>query len=182
MPSRHVSFVWFLYTRGLCLFSLHRNSKIVLFFWVWNFDSSTKLLGHHLFWGVTPVAQTSELLLTPRRSHDPTCDPGKEHVTSHDQQPHTQSLGRVNLLNATHPLKVTRPGVGTINKGARNQPSYKTKGQWGNAPTDRGNPKGRAPIEDAPTRLRVTNLSYGQNGHLSALCKPPLKYAQTTLY
>ena len=32
-------------------------------------DSFTKLLGHHLFWGVTPVAQTSELYYTMGDHH-----------------------------------------------------------------------------------------------------------------
>ena len=38
------------------------------------------------------------------------------------------------------------------------------------------------PIEGSPTCPRLSNLPRGQNGHLLALCKPALNYAQTTLY
>ena len=132
-------------------------------------------------------------------------DPGKPHVTTRDHQSlsiscvtthdpgnvsgdlprdwsPTRSLGHVNFKHATCPLIHAWPTVGTINECVGNQQRHKTPNNWGNSPMRSRHPNRRAPIEDSPTCPRFSNLSHGQNGHLLALCKPTLNYAQTTLY
>ena len=145
-------------------------------------------------------SQIVKISFTPRAR-----DPGKPHVTTHDHQSlsishvithdpgkvsgdllrdwsPTRSLGRVNFKHTTCLLIHTWQTVGTINKCVRNQQSHQTPNNWGNSPMRSKHPNRRAPIEGSPTCLRLSNLSHGQNGHPSALCKPALNYAQTTLY
>ena len=111
-----------------------------------------------------------------------TCDPGKVSGDLPRDWSPTRSLGRVNFQHATHLLTHTWQMVGTINEHMGNQQSHKTPNYWGNSPMRSRHPNGRAPIEDSPTCPCLSNLSCGQNGHPSALCKPTLNYAQTTLY
>ena len=145
-------------------------------------------------------SQIVKTSFTPRA-----CDPGKPHVTTRDHKSlsisrvttrdprnasddlprdwsPTRSLGRVNFKCATRPLIHMWQTVGIINKHVRNQQSHKTLNNWGNSPMRSRHPNRRAPIEDSPTGPHLSNLSHGQNGHLLALCKPALNYAQTTLY
>ena len=132
-------------------------------------------------------------------------DPGKPHVTTHDDKSlsilhvtahdpgkvsgdlprdwsPTWSLGHVNFKHVTCLMIHMWQMVGTINECVGNQQSHKTPNNWGNSPMHSRHPNRRAPIEDSPTCPRLSNLSCGQNGHLSTLCKPALNYAQTTLY
>ena len=145
-------------------------------------------------------SQIVKTSFTPRARN-----PGKPHMTTRDHQSlsisrvttrdpgkvsgdlprdwsPTQSLGHVNFKRVTRPLIHTWQMVGTINKRVRNQQSHQTPNNWGNSPMCSKHPNRRAPIEGSPTCPRLSNLSHGQNGHLSALYKPTLNYAQTTLY
>ena len=131
----------------------------------------------------------------PEKPHVTTCDHKSlsiSHVTTRDpgnalgdlprDWSPTQSLGRVNFKRAMCPLIHMWQTVGIINKRMGNQQSHKTSNNWGNSPMCSRHPNRRAPIEDSPTGPHLSNLSCGQNGHLLALCKPALNYAQTTLY
>ena len=133
------------------------------------------------------------------------CDPGKPHVTTRDHKSLSisrvttcdpgkasgdlprdwspiWSLGCVNFKCTTHLLTYMGKMVGTINERVGNQQSDKTPNNWGNSPIRSRHPNRRAPIEDSLTCPHLSNISHGQNGHLLALCKPTLNYAQTTLY
>ena len=127
-------------------------------------------------------------------------DPGKPHVTTHDHKTlsiscvitrdpgkvsgdlprdwsPTRSLGRVNFKHAMCPLTHMWQTVGTVNKRVGNQQvtRLQTIGGILQCTAD-------TPIEGSPTCPHLSNLPRGQNGHLLALCKPALNYAQTTLY
>ena len=145
-------------------------------------------------------SQIVKTSFTPRA-----CDPGKPHVTTHDHKSSsishvttrdpgkasgdllrdwspTWSLGCVNFKCTTDLLIHIWQTVGTINEHMGNQQSHKTLNNWGNSPMRSRHPNRRAPMEESPTYLHLSNHSCGQNGHPSALCKPALNYAQTTLY
>ena len=124
----------------------------------------------------TPHVTTCDL------SQVATCDPGKASGDLPRDWSPTRSLGHVNFKRTTRPLTYMWQKVGTINEHVRNQQSYKTPNNWGNAPMHSKHPNRRAPIEDSPTRPRLSNLFHSQNGHPLALCRPALNYAQTTLY
>ena len=124
----------------------------------------------------TPHVTTCDL------SQVATCDPGKASGDLPRDWSPTRSLGHVNFKRTTRPLTYMWQMVGTINEHVRNQQSYKTPNNWGNAPMHSKHPNRRAPIEDSPTRPRLSNLFRSQNGHPLALCRPALNYAQTTLY
>ena len=94
----------------------------------------------------------------------------------------TWSLGRVNFKCVTHPLIHTWQMVGTIDECVRNQQSHKTPNNWGNSPICSRHPNRRAPMEESPTYLHLSNHSRSLNGHPSAICNPTLNYAQTTLF
>ena len=145
-------------------------------------------------------SQMVKTSFTPRA-----CDPGKLHVTTHDHKTlsisrvttrdpgkvsgdlprdwsPTRSLGYVIFKRTTCLLIHTWQTVGTINECVGNQQSHKDSKQLGNSPMHSRHPNRRAPMEGSPTCPCLSNLSHGQNGHLLALCKPTLNYAQTTLY
>ena len=111
-----------------------------------------------------------------------THDPGKASGDLPRDWSPTRSPGRANFKCTMHLLIHTWQTVGTINECVGNQQSHKTPNNWGNSPMCSRHPNRRAPIEESLTYLCLSNHSCGQNGHLSALCKPALNYAQTTLY
>ena len=114
----------------------------------------------------------------PSISHVTTCDPGKAPGDLLRDWSPTRSLGRVNFKRVTHLLIHMWQIVGTINEHVGNQQSHKTPNNWGNSLMHSRNPNRRAPMEESPTYLHLSNPSCGQNGHLSARCKPILNYAQ----